>query len=112
MHKWKIFHLRLASPSFASTRCVRPVRFHNIRAATDTVEIFARVSIHSHKSFFPHGAVYMVSRDILEVGSVWAVDLSPLDRPVGLALYGRLNCHSVGSPEAVPLRSAPPTSGI
>eukprot|EP00965_Chrysotila_dentata_P146731 4845314-Pleurochrysis_carterae.AAC.1 len=33
-------------------------------------------------------------------------------RPVGLALYGRLNRKSVGSPEAVPLGSAPPTSGI
>eukprot|EP00965_Chrysotila_dentata_P126312 4174680-Pleurochrysis_carterae.AAC.1 len=36
----------------------------------------------------------------------------PPIRPVGLALYGRLNRRSVGSPEAVPLKSAPPTSGI
>eukprot|EP00965_Chrysotila_dentata_P203347 6181655-Pleurochrysis_carterae.AAC.2 len=34
------------------------------------------------------------------------------DRPVGLAPYGRLNRKSVGSSEAVPLKSAPPTSGI
>eukprot|EP00965_Chrysotila_dentata_P012014 394622-Pleurochrysis_carterae.AAC.1 len=33
-------------------------------------------------------------------------------RAVGLALYGRLNRKPVGSPEAVPFRSAPPTSGI
>eukprot|EP00965_Chrysotila_dentata_P237341 6201846-Pleurochrysis_carterae.AAC.1 len=33
-------------------------------------------------------------------------------RPVGLVLYGRLNRKLVGSPEAVPLRSAPPTSGV
>eukprot|EP00965_Chrysotila_dentata_P199454 6179403-Pleurochrysis_carterae.AAC.1 len=33
-------------------------------------------------------------------------------RPVGLALYGRSNRKSVGLPEAVPLRSVPPTSGI
>eukprot|EP00965_Chrysotila_dentata_P079656 2627450-Pleurochrysis_carterae.AAC.1 len=30
-----------------------------------------------------------------------------IDRPVGLALYGRYNRKSVGSPGAVPLRSAP-----
>eukprot|EP00965_Chrysotila_dentata_P093276 3081085-Pleurochrysis_carterae.AAC.2 len=37
----------------------------------------------------------------------------PKRAPVGLALYGRLNRRkSVGSPEAVPLRWAPPTSGI
>eukprot|EP00965_Chrysotila_dentata_P127653 4221372-Pleurochrysis_carterae.AAC.1 len=33
-------------------------------------------------------------------------------RRVGLALYGRSNLKSIGSPEAVPLRSAPPTSDI
>eukprot|EP00965_Chrysotila_dentata_P060202 1996147-Pleurochrysis_carterae.AAC.1 len=33
-------------------------------------------------------------------------------RPAGLALYGRLNRKSVVSPEAVPLRSVPPASGI
>eukprot|EP00965_Chrysotila_dentata_P205372 6182917-Pleurochrysis_carterae.AAC.2 len=41
-------------------------------------EVFERVSIRSHKSFLPHGAVSKVSADILEVGDVWAVDLSPL----------------------------------
>eukprot|EP00965_Chrysotila_dentata_P123417 4078791-Pleurochrysis_carterae.AAC.1 len=34
------------------------------------------------------------------------------DRRVGLALYARSNRKSVGSPQAVPLGSAPPTSGI
>eukprot|EP00965_Chrysotila_dentata_P259461 6213572-Pleurochrysis_carterae.AAC.1 len=33
-------------------------------------------------------------------------------RPVGLVPYGRLNRKSVESPEAVPLRLAPPTSGL
>eukprot|EP00965_Chrysotila_dentata_P194827 6176614-Pleurochrysis_carterae.AAC.1 len=33
-------------------------------------------------------------------------------RPVGLALYGRLNRKSAGSPEAVPLILAASTSGI
>eukprot|EP00965_Chrysotila_dentata_P257992 6213061-Pleurochrysis_carterae.AAC.10 len=32
--------------------------------------------------------------------------------PVGLALYGRSNRKSVALLEAVPLRSAPPTSGV
>eukprot|EP00965_Chrysotila_dentata_P004948 162051-Pleurochrysis_carterae.AAC.1 len=32
-------------------------------------------------------------------------------RPIGLAPYGRSNRKSIGSPEAVPLRSAPSTSG-
>eukprot|EP00965_Chrysotila_dentata_P212250 6186909-Pleurochrysis_carterae.AAC.2 len=35
-----------------------------------------------------------------------------LDWLVGLALYGQSNRKSVGSPEAVPLRSAPPTTGV
>eukprot|EP00965_Chrysotila_dentata_P094077 3109414-Pleurochrysis_carterae.AAC.4 len=35
-----------------------------------------------------------------------------IGRPVGVALYERSNRKSVGTPEAVPLRSAPPTSGI
>eukprot|EP00965_Chrysotila_dentata_P059726 1981261-Pleurochrysis_carterae.AAC.1 len=41
-------------------------------------EVFERVSISAHKFFLPHGAVFKVSRGILEVGKVWAVDLSPL----------------------------------
>eukprot|EP00965_Chrysotila_dentata_P200155 6179835-Pleurochrysis_carterae.AAC.10 len=39
----------------------------------------------------------------------FVIDLS---RPVRFALYGRSNRKSVGSPKAVPLRSANPTSGI
>eukprot|EP00965_Chrysotila_dentata_P084772 2798044-Pleurochrysis_carterae.AAC.1 len=37
---------------------------------------------------------------------------SHIIRPVGLAQYGRSSRQSLGSPEAVPLRSATPTSGI
>eukprot|EP00965_Chrysotila_dentata_P208622 6184803-Pleurochrysis_carterae.AAC.5 len=52
----------------------------NMRNAIDMyVEVFERVSIRLHKSFLPHGAVFKVTRDILEVGDVWAVDLSPLE---------------------------------
>eukprot|EP00965_Chrysotila_dentata_P180859 5970043-Pleurochrysis_carterae.AAC.1 len=47
--------------------------------AIDMYEVFERVSIRSHKSFLPHGAVFKVTADILEVGDVWAVDLSPLE---------------------------------
>ena len=42
-------------------------------------EMFERVSICSHGSFLPHAAVYKVTRDILLVGDVWAVDTSPLE---------------------------------
>ena len=42
-------------------------------------EMFERISIHNHGSFLPHGAVFKVTRDILEVGDVWAYDLSALE---------------------------------
>lgn len=49
------------------------------RAAIDMYEMFERVSIRNHQSFLPHGAVYKVPRDILRVGDVHAVNLSPLE---------------------------------
>eukprot|EP00965_Chrysotila_dentata_P024099 798691-Pleurochrysis_carterae.AAC.1 len=57
-----------STPLFCEHTLREARAFHNMRAATDMVEIFERVSIRSHKSFLPHGAVYKVlSRDILEV---------------------------------------------
>ena len=53
--------------------------FQNCCAAVDMVEIYERVSIRNHKSFLPPAACYKVGRDILEVGDVWAVNLSPLE---------------------------------
>ena len=62
-----------------------PVReehaFQNACAAIDMYEMYERVSIRSHKSFLPHGACYKVSSDILKVGDVWSVNLSPLGGP-------------------------------
>jgi len=49
------------------------------RAAVDMHEMFERVSIRSHGSFLPHGAVFKVPRDILRVADVHAVNLSPLE---------------------------------
>jgi hypothetical protein len=51
----------------------------NMRKAVDMQEIFERVSIRKHGSFLPHGAVFKVTRDILMVGDVWAVDTSKLE---------------------------------
>ena len=51
----------------------------NCRSAIDMQEMFERISIHNHGSFLPHGAVFKVTRDILEVGDVWAYDLSALE---------------------------------
>ena len=51
----------------------------NTRKAISMHEAFERVSLRNHGSFLPHGAVFKVSRDILLVGDVWAVDLSPLE---------------------------------
>ena len=60
-----------------------PVReeraYDNMCAAIDKIEIYERVSIRNHKSFLPHGAAFKVTKDILEVGDVYAIDLSPLE---------------------------------
>ena len=53
--------------------------FENCCTAIDMYEMYERVSIRSHKSFLPHGACFKVSRDILEMGDVWCVNLSPLE---------------------------------
>ena len=53
--------------------------FNNMCHAIDYKEIVERVAIRRHGSFMPHGAVFKVTRDILLIGDVWAVDLSPLE---------------------------------
>eukprot|EP00965_Chrysotila_dentata_P206996 6183861-Pleurochrysis_carterae.AAC.1 len=45
-------------------------------------------------------------------GGALASQITLVTRPVGLALDGRSSRKSVGTPEVVPLRSAPPQSGI
>jgi hypothetical protein len=42
-------------------------------------EIFERLAIRKHGSFLPHGAIFKVSRDILLVGDIWAIDLSKVE---------------------------------
>ena len=51
----------------------------NCRKAIDMQEAFERISHHNHGSYLPHGAVFKVTRDILEVGEVRAHDLSALE---------------------------------
>ena len=64
-------------------RCEMPRRvaraFDNTCKAIDMMEMFERVSIRNHKSFLPHGAIYKISRDILTLGDVWALDDSDLE---------------------------------
>lgn len=51
----------------------------NCRSAIDMHEMFERVSVRNHGSFLPHGAIFKVSRDILRVADVHAVNISPLE---------------------------------
>jgi hypothetical protein len=51
----------------------------NMQTATDMYEMYERVSINSHKSFLPHGAVYKTTKDILEVKDVHKYNLSSLE---------------------------------
>eukprot|EP00965_Chrysotila_dentata_P068767 2272310-Pleurochrysis_carterae.AAC.1 len=76
--KW-YFPFEASIPLFCDYSLREKHAFQNMRDATDMLEAFERVSIRSHKTFLPHGAVFKVTRDILEVGDVWAVDLSPLE---------------------------------
>lgn len=53
--------------------------FDNCQRAIDLHEIYERVSIRSHGSFLPHGAIFKVSRDILRVGDADRCGTSPLE---------------------------------
>ena len=64
-------------------RCNMDVRYgralSNCRTAIDMFEITERVTIHCHKSFLFHGAIFKVSRDILKVGCIWKPGISSLE---------------------------------
>ena len=51
----------------------------NMQKAVDMFEIYERVCLRNSKSFMPHAAVYKMTRDILTLGDIWAVDLSALE---------------------------------
>ena len=76
--KW-YYPLKQSIPFLAPMEEREQRAFDNCCSAIDMFEVFERVSIRNHKSFLPHGACYKVSQDILEVGDVWAVNLSPLE---------------------------------
>ena len=63
--------------------CPLPLReeraLSNMQLAVDMFEIYERVTIRNSKSFMPHAAVFKMTQDILIVGDIWAVDLSPLE---------------------------------
>eukprot|EP00966_Prymnesium_polylepis_P075739 1756276-Prymnesium_polylepis.1 len=42
----------------------------DMQTAVDMQEMYERVRINSHKSFLPHGAVFKVTKDILDVKDV------------------------------------------
>ena len=66
-------------PLFADEPVKEQRAFDNMCSAIDMHGMFERLSIHNHKSFLIHGAVYKVTRDILNVGDVWAFCLSALE---------------------------------
>ena len=76
--KW-YYPFKKSVPYGCSTEIKEQRALENCRTAIDMQEIFERVSIQNHGSFLPHGAVFKVTRDILEVGDVWAHDLSALE---------------------------------
>jgi len=73
----------------------------NCRSAIDMQEMFERVAIYNHGSFLSHGAVFKVTRDILEVGDVWAHDLSALE----LQNAESKRCYECGGARAMQFRS-------
>ena len=73
------YPLKDSIPFLAPMEVKLPRAVDNCRRAIDLQEILERLCIRKHGSFLPHGAVFKVSRDILEVGDVWATDLSKLE---------------------------------
>lgn len=73
------YPLKRSIPFLAPMADREHLALHCCRAAVGMHEMFERVSIRSHNSFLPHGAVFKVPRDILRVGDVHAVNLSPLE---------------------------------
>ena len=77
------YPLKESIPWMCEMRMREERAFDNMCRAVDKFEMYERVSIRSHKSFLPHGAVFKVTADILEVGDIWAIDLSPLEMQNG-----------------------------
>ena len=76
--KWYYSYKR-SVPFFCSHEQRLERAFENSCMAIDMHEIYERIAIRNHKSFLLHGCIYKVSRDILQVGCVWAVNVSPLE---------------------------------
>eukprot|EP00965_Chrysotila_dentata_P247132 6207567-Pleurochrysis_carterae.AAC.2 len=93
---WGVFLLCSCKTSAASS-LAKPARPHRCSLS----DLHALVA---HK-------VYKFRVDTLVMLKIYIVEsLGRSDSPC--IVYGRSNCESVASPEAVPFRSAPPTSGI
>ena len=73
------YPLKESVPFLAPMEVKFPRALANCSAAIDMHEIFERLAIRKHGSFLIHGAIFKVSRDILEVGDIWSTDLSKLE---------------------------------
>jgi hypothetical protein len=73
------YALEASIPLFAPLDVREARALDNMQKAIDQHEILERVTIRNHKSFLPHGAVFKVTSDILEVGDVHAFNVSPLE---------------------------------
>ena len=62
------YPLKASIPFLAPMDVKLPRALANCRAAIEMHAIFERLAIRKHGSFLPHGAIFKVSRDILEVG--------------------------------------------
>ena len=73
--------------------CPMPQReqraFDNCCAAIDMHEMYERIGIRRHKSYLVHGAIFKSSRDILQVGDVWAASSSSLEKGGSSTTLGR-----------------------
>lgn len=76
--KW-YYPFKASIPFLAPTHQRQEHALKCCRSAIDMHECFERVSINNHGSFLPHAAIFKVCRDILRIGDVWAVNLSPLE---------------------------------
>lgn len=73
------FPFKESIPLFCDTALREQRAFDNCCSAIDMHEAFERLSIRSHKSFLPHGAIFKTTRDILAVGDVWAFSITALE---------------------------------
>ena len=73
------FPFKKSIPLFCDMEQRRARAFDNMCSAIDMHEAYERLSIRGHKSFYPHGAIYKTTRDILTVGDVWAFSTSALE---------------------------------